>query len=33
MLADAQMNYSVSCVYAQWFSHQNIKVDDHDVMK
>ena len=33
VLVDAQMNYNVSCVNAQWFSHWKIKADDHDVMK
>ena len=33
MLADAQMNYGIFCVHAQWFSHQKIKADDGDIMK
>ena len=33
MLADTQMNYGVSSVHVQWFSHQKNRADDHDVIK
>ena len=33
MLADAQMNGSVSDAHVQWFSHWKIRADDCDVMK
>ena len=33
MLADAQMNYGISSVHAQWFSHGKGRADDHDVIK
>ena len=33
MLADAQMNYGVSSVHAQWFSHRKSRVDDYDIIK
>ena len=29
--ADVQMNYSISCVHAQWFSCQQIKADNCDI--
>ena len=32
MLADVQMNHGGSAVHAQWFSHLNIRADDHDII-
>ena len=31
--ADVQMNHGSSNVHAQWFSHWEIRADDHDIMK
>ena len=33
MLADVQMNYGISFVHVQWFSHQKSRADDHDIIK
>ena len=33
MLVDVQMNDNVSNVHVQWFSYQNIKADNCDIMK
>ena len=33
MPADVQANDDVSHAHVQWFSHQKIKADDHDIMK
>ena len=32
MLADTQMNTGSSYAHAQWFSHQKIRADNHDVI-
>ena len=32
MPADVQMNYSISSVHVQWFSHRKIRADDHNVV-
>ena len=32
MLADVQMNYGGSSVHVQWFSHQNIRADDCNII-
>ena len=32
MLGDAQTNYGSSSAHVQWFSHQNIRADDCDVI-
>ena len=32
MLVDMQMNYGSFSVHMQWFSHQNIRVDDCDII-
>ena len=29
---DVQMNHGCSAAHAQWFSHQKIRADDHDVI-
>ena len=33
MLADAQINYGISFVHVQWFSHQKSGADDCDIIK
>ena len=33
MPVDVQMNYGISSVHAQWFTHGKIRADDLDVIK
>ena len=33
MLVDVQMNYGISSVHVQWFSHQKNRPDDCDIIE
>ena len=32
MVADVQMNHGSSAAHTQWFSHLNIRADNHDII-